>query len=1066
MRIHLCEKQKKREQHSPSKGNSLQRIFMALLICFVAVQYGNAQIGKSITGKVSDAGGEPIIGASVSIRGTTHATITNIDGDFSLAIPTNTEPNAILLIKYLGYMESQQAIGSSTNFNVVLKEDVQRLDEVIVVGFGSQKRASLTGSIVAVTGEDLVVTKNTNVENMMTGKLPGLRVVQQTAEPGNFTNTMDIRGYGSTPMIVIDGIPRGELPRMDPNDIESISILKDASAAVYGIHASNGVILITTKRGEKGKTKIEYSMRYGLQKPSEILQPLGARDRAILFNETTMRSVTAPSLMYGDDYFAGLESGLYSDTDWYSLVLRKTAPVQQHNVSISGGSDKVDYYVNAGYTDQGSFFVTNSANYNRYNLRTNLNAEITKNLKASVKLNMIMDETNRQNTESIQIFPALWRARPNDPLYANDTAPYYYHPDDVYNTVTLIHPELSGHVKNKKNIFQSSAELVYEIPGVQGLSVKGMFSYDKTMDDNETYKKSFDEYRYNAGNDTYQTYTRNTPTNLRRYFYSSSSQRWQLSANYVRTFNEVHNVNALFLYEENTNEGYNFYAQKEFSIPIPYLPAGNSENQEGNGSMPSESVSKAYVGRLNYDFMSKYLVEFSFRRDGSSKYSPRKRFGFFPGASVGWRMSEESFIKDNISFLQNLKLRASYGELGDDGGVNYQFVDGYDYPVGSGDRIGTPKGYIFGSSFVTGLGFRNAANTLTTWTTSTIKNIGIDADMWGGLFGISADIFQRDRRDILATPAVVIPETFGTGLSQINTDKDRTKGFEIELRHRNKISDFRYGITGHVALTRHMVTEKLQADRQNSYDYWRNNKVDRYNDIWFGYGSAGQYGSYDEIWNSIYTDATTLPGDYRYEDWNGDGVINGDDKYPIATTLLSDGGSLENAANLRNRPLMNFGFSVDGSYKGFDLNILFQGSAMSYVSYGDQVMNPLSWDGNALSILFDRWHPTDPTADPYNPTTQWESGYYAYGKTRPSTDSKFAIQNGTYLRLKSAEIGYTIPKSLLSKAGIQSLRIFVNGYNLLTMTKVRGLDPEKPSEHGGAVYPLNKTFNFGGNITF
>ena len=648
MRIHLYEKTRERDKCPLSKKNSFRRIFTMLLICFISIPYGNAQTVKSITGKVVDPLGESVIGASIHIRETIYATITDIDGNFTLNVPSNIESNAVLVVKYLGFLEVQQTIGNNTNFNITLKEDVQKLDEVVVVGFGTQKRVSLTGSIVAVGGDELVTTKNTNVQNMMTGKLPGLRVVQQTSEPGQFTNNMDIRGFGS-PMIVIDGIPRGELPRMDPNDIESISILKDASAAVYGIHASNGVILITTKKGEKGKTKIEYSMRYGLQKPSEILRPLGARDRAILFNETTMRSVTAPALRYNDDYFAGLESGLYPDTDWYSLVLRKTAPEQQHNLSISGGSDKVDYYVNFGYTDQGSFFVTNSANYNRYNLRTNLNSQITNNLKASVKLNMIMDETNRQATESIQIFPALWRATPEDQLYANDTAPYYYHPDNVYNTVTLIHPELSGHVKNKKRIFQSSADLVYDIPFVQGLSVKGMFSYDTTIDDNESYGRSFDEYRYNAGNDSYQVFTRNTPTNLRRYYYNSASSRWQVSMSYNRMFNETHNVNALVLYEENSNEGYNFYARREFAIPIPYLPAGNAENQEGNGSMPSESVSKAYVGRLNYDYKSKYLVEFSFRRDGSSKYSPRKRFGFFPGASVGWRMSEESFIKNNVS---------------------------------------------------------------------------------------------------------------------------------------------------------------------------------------------------------------------------------------------------------------------------------------------------------------------------------------------------------------------------------------------------------------------------------
>jgi TonB-linked SusC/RagA family outer membrane protein len=1063
MKIHLLKTLKKRENHFLLNENSLLRIFMVLLIYCIPVQYGNAQTGKTITGKVSDTQGETIIGASVSIRGTSRATITDVDGNFSLDLPVDVASNAVLLIKYLGYADGRQAIGNNTHFNIILKEDVQRLDEVIVVGFGTQKRVSLTGSIAAVTSDELIATKNTNVQNMMTGKLPGLRVVQNTSEPGSFTNNMDIRGLGS-PLIVIDGVPRGELPRMDPNDIESISILKDASAAVYGIRASAGVVLITTKKGERGKTKIEYSMRYGLQHPSEILNPLGAHDRAVLFNETTMRNTDNPSRMYGEDYFTGLENGLYPDTDWYSLVLRKTAPEQQHNIAISGGSEKMDYYVNFGYTDQGSFFVTNSANYNRYNLRSNLNAQITKNLRASVKLNVIMDETNRQATESIQIFPALWRAKPNDPLYANDTAPFYYHPDDVYNTVTLIHPELSGHVKNKKNMFQSNAELVYDVPLVQGLSVKGMFSYDKTIDDNETYRRAFDEYRYNAGNNSYQTYTRNTPTNLRRYFASGSSSLWQLSLSYNRVFNESHNVNALVLYEENSNEGYNFAAQREFAIPIPYLAAGNSANQSGTGSMPSESVSKAYVGRFNYDYKSKYLVEFSFRRDGSSKYSPRKRYGFFPGVSAGWRVSEESFIKNNISFLQNLKLRGSYGELGNDGGLAYQFIDGFDYPITAGgyDRIGIPRGYIFGSSFVNGIGFRNAANLSTTWTTSVMKNIGLDADLWGGLLGISADIFQRDTRDILTNPDVVVPGTFGTGLSQVNLNADRNKGFEIELRHRHKVADFRYGFAGHVAMTRHMITKRLQPDRSNSYDYWRNNQINRYDDIWFGNGAAGQYLTNEQVQNSIYADGTTLPGDYIYEDWNGDGVINNEDKHPIATTI----GAGDNANNLRNRPLMNFGFSIDGDYKGFDLNMLFQGAAMSYVSYGDQLLNPLSWDGNALEILFDRWHPVDPAANPYDPATEWLSGYYAYGKTRPAIDSNFAIQNGAYLRLKSIEIGYTIPKTLLSKIGAQRLRIFVNGYNLLTMTKVRGLDPEKPSENGGAIYPLNKTFNFGGNITF
>lgn len=1041
--------------------NTLKKhLLIALLALMGSVQLVYAQ-NRTISGTVVDELNEPIIGASVVANQGNAGAVTNFEGKFQLSLPAGAKK---ITVSYIGY-ESQ--VIDATNKNVIdvtLKEDHTLLDEVVVVGYGTQKKASLTGSVVAIGHDELITTKSNNVQNMMTGKLPGVRVVQKTSEPGEFTNHFDIRGFGS-PLLVVDGVPRGDMERMDPNDIESISIIKDGSAAVYGVRAGNGVVLITTKKGQKGKAKIEYSMYYGIQTPAEVLQPVNAFNRATLFNETTMRHREAPSLTYDDQYFADLASGKMPDTDWYNHVLRSSAPQQQHNVSISGGSEKIDYYVNFGYTDQESFLKTNSSNYNRYNLRSNLNAQITNNLKASVKLHLMMDENNRQNIDTYQIFSTLWRSQPNNPLYTNDTAPYYYHPDDVPNVVPLIDTDLSGYYQRKKNLVQTNMELEYTIPGIKGLTAKGLFSFDKSFNDDTRFQKEYNEYRYTESNDQYQPYVKNSKMSIRRAYSTSFTRLWNISLNYEKSFAN-HNVKALVLYEEQYSQGNNFNARRELELAVPYLFAGNSENQEGNGGGLDEYAARGLVGRINYDYANKYLLEFGFRYDGSSKfpselYSDKpKQWGLFPTVSVAWRIAEESFIKDNLSMVDNLKLRFAYGELGDDGASNYQFVSGYDYPLGGGGKTTRPRGYVFGDNFVNALGFRNAPNPYITWYTVKTLNLALEADLWNGLFGFTAELFQRTVDGIFANPVTEAPDSFGTGFAQQNLNKNRNRGFELELRHRNRIGDFKYNITGFAAITRETREVINQTPRSHSYDYWRNNQIGRYNDIWFGYGDGGRYYSYEDIENSLYANAGTLPGDYIYEDWNGDGVIDDRDMHPIATKVK------DSSNNDQNRPLMNLGLTLSGDYKGFDFNLLFQGAAMSYVSYGEQLLEPLAWNGNALDHFLDRWRPADPKQDPYNPATQWVQGYYAYGKIRPDVNSEFCIQNGSYLRLKNAEIGYTLPKSWLSKIGVQRMRVYVNAYNLLTITDVKGVDPEKPFDMNGYLYPLNRTYNFGASITF
>lgn len=1053
-----------------NKWTNVFLITVVLLMAQLPMTNAKAEINSqqqqqiTITGTVVDEYEEAMPGVSVVIKGTTSGTSTDTAGRFSIIVP---DGNAVLTFSFLGYMTREITVGSRRNIDIKMEEDARLIDEVVVVGYGTQKKATITGSVAAISNEQLTLTKNVNTQNMLTGKLPGLRVIQKTSEPGQFTNQFDIRGMG-TPLFVVDGVPRGDFPRMDGNEIESISILKDASAAVYGVRGANGVVLITTKGGIKQKPSIEYSGFYGIQTPAEILEPINAYDRALLYNEITMRSTSNPTKMYDDQYFQDLRDGKLPDTDWYDQIMRNNAPQQQHNVSIRGGNDNTDYYVNLGYNNQGSFWNTNSTSYERYNVRTNLNFRIIDNLKASVRLNYIMDETDRQYYDAWTIFAKLWRSKPTDPVYANDTEPYYNHPTsgDIENVVPLIDKDQSGYRTYKKNILQSNFSLNYQFPFLKGLSSNFMFSYDRTTDDNSSFQKAFNEYTYNEANDSYMVYTRNSPTQLTRNYSTSYSTLWNLSLNYERTFNAQHNVNALLLYEESYSQGTGFNASRYFStFAIPYLFAGDSENQVGNDSGMSESANRAFVGRVNYDYAGKYLLEAAFRYDASSTFSKKKQWAFFPNIQLGYRISEESFIRDNISFLDNLKFRASWGEVGDDNALQFQFIEGFDYPASGGNR-NRASGYVFGNTFVNALGFRNAPNLDITWYTSIMKNIGVDVDLWSGLFGFSVDLFQRDRRDILATPTVVIPGTFGSDISQVNLDKDRTKGFEIEVRHRNRINnDLTYNVTGFLSMTRHMRTKITQSGYSNSYDNWYNNKEDRYNDIWFGKGSAGVYQSWDDIANSIYANSGTLPGDPIYLDWNGDGVIDDNDNHPIATTIVD--GNASNFQDQRNYPLMNFALTIGAQYKWFDLTLQFQGSAMSYVSYGEQLLEPLAWDGNALPILFDRWHPVNTDIDPYDPSAVWISGRYPYGKTRAEANSEFNIQNGTYVRLKNAELGFTIPQNVVTrKLKVQNIRLFVNTYNLFTITGVEGLDPERPTELYGYMYPLNRTFNFGGTITF
>lgn len=1051
-------------QHA-KKMNSLR--FRTVLLCFFFPLFLWAQ-SNVITGKVTDQNNEPVIGANVVVKNSNVGTITRVDGTYSI----NAPGNATLVFRFLGLTPQEVQVNGRSVINVSLTEGKESsLNEVVVVGYGVQKKVTLTGAVAGVTGTDMIKTKNENPQNMLTGKVAGVRVWQKSAEPGSFNANFDIRGMGA-PLIVIDGIPRetSDFQRLNANDIEDISVLKDASAAIYGVRAANGVVLVTTKKGSNnGKTKVTYNGSYTLQQPSKMPQLADAFQTMTLYNEQSMNNKNGGNITYQPSDFEDFRNGTRRTTDWNSLIFSDIAPQYQHDLSISGGNEKTQYYIGMGYFFQEGFFKSGDLNYEKTNLRSNISTKIAKGLSFDLNLAGVLDQQNNPYSTSTDIIRNYWRQGVLYPAYADpaNTMLNYDGLDLEENTVAKMTSDISGYRKYGQKNFQSSASVNYDFgtafQALKGLSAKLLFSYDYRMNDNSIFRKEYYQYAFNKQTNSYnkRLFNLSSPNQLLREFFSKQQTLGQFLLNYNRSFG-AHSVSGVLGLESQKRLGDNFYAQRDLAFATDYLFAGVDENQKGNmyiGDLYEQAYS-ASVGRLNYAYGSRYIAEFQFRYDGSSKFAKGHQWGFFPSASLGWRISEEPFFKSisSLSFVNQLKLRASYGELGDDGGANYGWVSGYNYPATSGNAEKGyynqyVPGYIFTDNFVYGVSTRALPFVSVTWARSRTFDIGADFEGWNGLFGFSFDFFDRHRDQLLANPQGELPTVVGAVAPQQNLNSDRHYGIDLELSHRNKIGDFTYRVKAIGTITRKMNLVAVEnGPYGNSYDRWRNdNLTNRYQGVQFGYESAGRYTSWEDIRSyQIYKERDILPGDYKYLDWNGDGEINGQDQHPFAYDQT---------------PWVNYSISFDGTYKSFDLNILFQGSALGSMEYREPLYSIWgSNGGGTLTQYLDRWHPVDATADPYDPSTQWISGYYAYTGHYPSGNSEFNRVSTAYLRLKSIELGYTLPK--VKKSAPLDLRIFANAYNIFTLTGVKFVDPEHPDDDLGRLYPLNKTFTMGVSLSF
>jgi TonB-linked SusC/RagA family outer membrane protein len=1048
----------------------MKKLFIIALLTLVAPLSLWAQ-NITVSGVVRSDDGQPVAGAMVTAAGGKAITIADAEGRYSLQVP---DTSGSLEFSFLGYQTRQETIAGRSRVDVVMAVDATQVDEVVVVGYGTQRRGSITGSVANVRGSEMIKTKNENPQNMLNGKLPGVRLWQRSAEPGAYAATFDIRGYegNNGALVIIDGIPRSmsDFQRINPADIEDVSVLKDASGAIYGARGASGVLLVTTKRGRNSDTEVAYNGSFTFQMPSGMPKLVGWEDAMTLYNEMA-RNMQNPGnyRTFDEAQFAEYRNGTKQATDWNKLMFASWAPQIQHDLSITGGNEKTRYYVSMGYSYQQSFFKSGDLNARKVNLRSNIDTEILPGLKFGLELAGMMDKQNKPWEDSNNIIRRYWAMGATMGAYADPEQTMLSDDNLVLreNPVAFMTADVSGHkIRNKKN-FQSAATLTYDfgtiLEALKGLSFKAILSYDYEVDNNEDYSK---EYQlYHAEGDSYvgAPYASSSPSSQQRNFYDKNKTLGQFTLNYQREFDK-HNVSGVVGWEVETDRKDNFYAFQELSFASPYLILGSDNDarvagMSGNMDDFHEYAWEGLLGRVNYAYDNRYLIEAQFRYDASSKLAAGHRWQFFPSVSLGWRVSEEPFIKNSAigKIVNQFKLRASYGKLGDENQY-YAWMQAYTYPQsgdnpGQGYFNGRVPGMVVNGKFIQGVNVDRLANPSITWATSNTFDIGFDLEMWNGKLGVVFDYFDRRRSGIYAQSATAVPTVVGADAPMVNADKDRQFGMELELSHRHRIGEVNYRVRAMGTITRRMFLTAIgQRAYKNSYDKWRNdNLTNRYQGVQFGWEGDGRFESWDDIWNyGLYLDNGAIIGDYKYKDWNGDGQINGEDKHPYAFDQT---------------PWLNYSLGLDVAWRKFDLSLMFQGTAMGSYSYAEPLRQIWGQSGGGtLDIYLDRWHPVDPNADPWNPSTQWVSGTHGYGNRAPDVDSSFNRVSTAFLRLKSIELGYTIPH--IKALDTMSLRVYASAYNLFTITGVKYIDPEHPGDNEGRMYPLNKSVTLGAQLKF
>ncbi len=1016
----------------------------------------NQQKLMTITGTVTDREGETLPGVNIIVKGTINGTNSDFDGKYII----EAKEGATLEFSFIGMRTIIKKVGKLDIIDVVMSEDKNVLDEVVVVGYGTIAKKSLTASVAQIESEDIQTTTATSLAQKLSGKVAGLNIRQTGGEPGAYHNAINIRGFGA-PIYVIDGITRGgsfDFQSLNAEDIESISVLKDASASVYGLNAANGVIIVTTKKGGKGKTKFTYNGTFSFSTPTEYPVMANAAQYMELRNDAEVNAGRAPFLSKEelDKWQAGVAG--YESTDWRSETVLPYSFKQQHSLSATGGNEFVSYYLNVGYIHDNGILRSGDFNYKKYSFRSNISAKLSESLTANFNVYGVKDERNKPVQGSFQIWRGIASLLPISSVYANDDENYLNRLQEgqAMNPVAMSQSDIIGYAQDQVNLFQTSVDLSFKPKFAKGLEIKGVLGYDPAFNQSKSLQKDYLLYDYDEVNDDYTPTRFQYPSNLNYTYNNSYLVTTQLQANYKTTIAKDHNLSSLFVFETRLIEGralgirryIDFYTNDQLGQTI-------DDNQVTYGG-EIQSRSMSYIGRINYDYKGKYLVELVARYDGTYRYSPEVRWGLFPNISAGWRISEEEFMK-SMSWLSNLKIRGSYGTIGEDTGTPFQYVPGY---TAGGGYYSFEQGEITNAVMSPGI-----INPGLTWMTSTISDIGVDLGFFKGTFNITADIYQRYRTGILAVRVADVPNTFGGILPAENLNSDLTHGFDFTVSYNNSVGDFNYGASVNYNWSRSMTKHVEQAPFQSSWQRYVAGASNRYHDIIWSYNNTGQFQSEEEIifapiQGGMDGNSRELPGDFKYEDYNGDGVIDGSDIKPMSMSEV---------------PRSFYGLNFNASWKGFDMNALFQGAAGFTVSYTHVYTSQFWNDANINSMYMDRWH----RADPYDPDSElipgeWPQVRFLLEDQSPmmaaSAPSQVWRRSAAYLRFKNIEIGYTIKNQALLKGGVSSIRIYGNMSNVYTWADpfIKPFDPEAISglHQAGWEYPLLRTTNLGVSFNF
>lgn len=1023
----------------PKQSIKIIAVWLFLLSLITARVYAQDVV---VTGKVTDVKA-PLPGVVIKVQGAAATgTYTDNQGRYSLTV----SPGAVLIFTSIGFKTQTITVGTNKTIDVSMETDAKALSEVVVVGYGTQKKVNLTGAVATVSGDDLIKRPVVNTSSMLQGTMPGVQVTQSTGEPGNEGVSIRIRGNGtfsgagSDPLVLIDGV-QGNLTDVNPNDIENISVLKDAaSASIYGSRAANGVILVTTKKGKAGKMSVQYDANVGIYKPAAMLKLVtNSAQYMELWNEARTNTGLTGGLYPQDQidlYRNSTDRVHYPNTDWLSLIFR-TAPTQNHNLTFSGGTDKTTYNVSLGYIDQNG--IMRGFNYKKYNARINLASQVNDHIKFGTNVMLKSGTTISTPFGSEDMFLSAMSQAPTYSPYLTDGSGNltYKAYDFEYNNKNPF-GVLNNNISHNTNDYSVNAQAWFQVDFTKDFSWYTKGAVNAEFDKYKDFRSQVPEYNF-------QTNQLATMLDLGSGLTDQDQQTIYSNLysylNYGHTFGS-HTIKAQAGYSLEQNhyqylQGY----RKEFPDPdLRELNGGSPSVQSTNGT-GNQWALMSFFGRVNYDFKERYLFEGNIRYDQSSKFAPGHRLGIFPSFSAGWRVTEEPFFKKlDLKWVDNLKFRGSWGKLGNQNIV----IGGYgvNYPYQA--LLNLTGNYSFdNSSLSTGVAQQGLNNPVIMWETTTMTDIALDLTLFKN-FNLTADWYNKTTSNILRASQVTA--VVGLSAPTINDGVVNNKGIELGLTYSNKIKGGTFSGLNYSAGINvdHNKNKLVQFGQQEIGGYSINRNGQPWNSFYL-LQVDGIFQTAAEVANSPkqYND-NTLPGDLKYKDVNGDGKIDDNDRTIVGGVY----------------PKLNYSFNLSASWKGFDVSAMMQGvyGVKYFVSNWGTI--PFVQGSPPTTDWLNRWTPENPSTT--MPRIYW-GGNAPQKITRAST---FFLQDGSYLRLKNVVLGYTIPSAITKHAGIERLRIYFAGDNLFTATKYPGLDPERGGSGDFLQYPANKIYSFGVNVTF